>query len=201
MDKKSYAMGMSIAHNLVQSGVKELTFEDFISGLKDTMQGNQPQVSFEEAGKILEAFFKEVEEKAAAEKELIGGQMKEEGAKFLEQNAKNEGVITLESGLQYKVIKEGEGKKPKATDTVKCHYEGTFISGQKFDSSFDRNQPATFGLNQVIKGWTEGLQLMSEGSEYMLYIPYNLAYGESGSHGAIPPYSTLVFRVQLLEVQ
>lgn len=106
----------------------------------------------------------------------------------------------LPSGLQYKVLKSGEGRKPGRTDKVKCHYEGTFPNGQKFDSSYDRDEPAVFGVNQVIAGWTEALQLMSEGSAWELYIPYNLAYGEAGAPGAIPPYSTLVFKVELIEV-
>ena len=116
------------------------------------------------------------------------------------ENAKKEGVTVLPSGLQYKVIKEGSGKKPGKTSKVKCHYEGRFINGSKFDSSYDRQQPTVFGLNQVISGWTEGLQLMSEGSKYELYIPYTLGYGEAGAPGAIPPFSALVFTVELIEV-
>lgn len=126
--------------------------------------------------------------------------MKKDGVNFLAENAKKEGVKVLPSGLQYKVIKEGNGKKPKLTDKVKCHYEGTFVDGEKFDSSYDRKQPAVFGVNQVIPGWTEALQLMSEGSEWMLYIPYNLGYGEAGAQGAIPPYAALIFKVELIEV-
>ncbi len=126
--------------------------------------------------------------------------VRQEGEEFLAENVKKDGVKVLKSGLQYKVITEGTGKKPKATDKVKCHYEGKFLNGSKFDSSYDRNEPAVFGLNQVIAGWTEGLQLMSEGSKYELYIPYTLGYGETGAPGAIPPYSTLIFTVELLEV-
>jgi FKBP-type peptidyl-prolyl cis-trans isomerase FklB len=115
-------------------------------------------------------------------------------------NAEKEGVVVLPSGLQYKVINEGTGKKPSATSQVRCHYEGTFLNGAKFDSSYDRNEPAVFGLNQVIAGWTEGVQLMAEGAKYEFYIPYNLAYGEHGAPGAIPPYATLKFVVELIEV-
>ena len=130
----------------------------------------------------------------------IGEFMKKDGETFLAANAKKEGVTVLPSGLQYKVLKSGEGRKPGRTDKVRCHYEGTFPNGQKFDSSYDRNEPAVFGVNQVIAGWTEALQLMSEGSAWELYIPYNLAYGEAGAPGAIPPYSALVFKVELIEV-
>ena len=140
----------------------------------------------------------EAEQKAQAE--AMSAALREEGEAFLKANAEKEGVVVLPSGLQYKVITEGTGKKPSATSQVKCHYEGTFLNGAKFDSSYDRNAPATFGLNQVIKGWTEGVQLMSEGSKYEFYIPYDLAYGEHGAPGAIPPYATLKFVVELIEV-
>ncbi|WP_456002378.1 FKBP-type peptidyl-prolyl cis-trans isomerase, partial [Prevotella sp.] len=118
----------------------------------------------------------------------------------LADNAKKEGVVVLPSGLQYQVLKEGNGKKPSATDQVKCHYEGTLIDGTIFDSSYQRNEPATFGLNQVIAGWTEGVQLMSEGAKYRFFIPYNLAYGERGAGAQIPPFAALVFDVELLKV-
>jgi FKBP-type peptidyl-prolyl cis-trans isomerase FklB len=126
--------------------------------------------------------------------------MKAEGEAFLKANAAREGVKVLPSGLQYKIIKDGTGRRPGLKDKVKCHYEGTFVSGEKFDSSYDRKQPAAFGVNQVIAGWTEALQLMREGSEWELYIPYKLGYGESGAQGAIPPYAALIFRVELIEV-
>jgi FKBP-type peptidyl-prolyl cis-trans isomerase len=125
----------------------------------------------------------------------------EEGKKFLEENAKKEGVNVTSSGLQYKVIKEGYGTKPKATETVVVHYRGTLIDGTEFDSSYKRNQPISFPLNGVIAGWTEGLQLMKTGAKYEFYIPYNLAYGERGAGGVIPPYATLIFEVELLEVK
>ena len=127
--------------------------------------------------------------------------MKEEGQKFLEENSKKEGVVTLPSGLQYQVLREGNGKKPKATDQVECHYEGTLINGTKFDSSYDRGQTATFPLNQVIAGWTEGLQLMQEGAKYRFFIPYNLGYGERGAGQSIPPFATLIFDVELIAVK
>lgn len=200
MDKNSYALGMSIAHNMIQSGVKEISFEDFTAGLKATLKGEEPAISYEEAGKLLDKYFSQLEEAQAASRAEIGETMKKEGAEFLLENAKKEGVTVLASGLQYKVLKNGNGKKPGKTSHVKCHYEGTFIDGKVFDSSYRRGEPAVFGVNQVIAGWTEALQLMSEGSEWQLFIPYNLAYGEAGAGGSIPPYAALVFKVELIEV-
>ncbi|MGM9739926.1 MAG: FKBP-type peptidyl-prolyl cis-trans isomerase [Candidatus Cryptobacteroides sp.] len=200
MDKNSYALGMSIAHNMLQSGVREISFNDFTAGLKATLTGAEPAISYEEAGTLLDEFFGKIQEEQAARQAEIGEVMKKDGEAFLAANAKKEGVTVLPSGLQYKVLKSGEGRKPGKTDKVKCHYEGTFPNGQKFDSSYDRNEPAVFGVNQVIAGWTEALQLMAEGSAWELYIPYNLAYGEAGAPGAIPPYSALVFKVELIEV-
>jgi len=127
--------------------------------------------------------------------------MQEAGQAFLAANAKKEGVVTTASGLQYKVLQAGTGPRPKATDTVNVHYRGTFIDGKTFDSSYDRGEPISFGLNQVIRGWTEGVQLMPVGSKYEFYIPYNLAYGERGAGGAIPGYATLIFQVELLAIE
>ena len=200
MDKNSYALGMSIAHNMLQSGVSEISFDDFTAGLKATLTGAEPAISYEEAGALLDEFFGKIQKEQAARQAEIGEAMKKDGEAFLAANAKKEGVVVLPSGLQYKVLKSGDGRKPGRTDKVKCHYEGTLPNGMKFDSSYDRDEPAVFGVNQVIAGWTEALQLMSEGSAWELYIPYNLAYGESGAPGAIPPYAALVFKVELLEV-
>lgn len=200
MDKNSYALGMSIAHNMISSGVKEVAFEDFTAGLKAVLTGARPEIPFEEAASLLDKYFAEIEEKQRSEAAAMGAAMKKEGEEFLAANAKKEGVKVLPSGLQYKVITEGKGRKPGRTDKVKCHYLGTFPDGTKFDSSYDRGEPAVFGVNQVIAGWTEALQLMGEGSKWELYIPYNLGYGEHGAPGAIPPYSTLVFTVELIEV-
>ena len=200
MDKISYALGMSIAHNMMHSGVKDVNFEDFAAGVKATLTGEQPAVSFEEAGKILDSYFAELESAKAAEEAEIGEAMKKDGEAFLAENAKKPGVVTLASGLQYKILKAGSGRKPGKTSRVRCHYEGTFTNGMVFDSSYKRGEPAVFGVNQVIAGWTEALQLMGEGSEWELYIPYDLAYGEAGAHGAIPPYSALIFKVELIEV-
>ena len=135
-----------------------------------------------------------------AAKHAKGKAAKDEGELYLQQNGKKEGVVTLPSGLQYLVLTEGSGKKPKATDQVKCHYEGMLVDGTLFDSSIQRGEPATFGLNQVIAGWTEGLQLMQEGAKYRFFIPYHLGYGEQGAGSAIPPFAALVFDVELIEV-
>ncbi len=200
MDKNSYALGMSIAHNMISSGVKEVAFEDFVSGLKAVLTGAKPEISFDEAAGLLDKYFADIEKKQRSEAAAMGAAMKKEGEEFLAANAGKEGVRVLPSGLQYKVITEGSGKKPGPKDQVKCHYCGTFPDGTKFDSSYDRGEPAVFGVNQVIAGWTEALQLMSEGSKWELYIPYNLGYGEHGAPGAIPPYSALVFTVELISV-
>ena len=200
MDKNSYALGMSIAHNMMQSGIQSIDFDSFTSGVKAILTGSEPAVSFEEAGQLLDKYFAEIESEQKAQAEAMSAAMKEEGEAFLAFNAQQDGVVILPSGLQYKVLAEGSGKKPSATDKVKCHYEGTLLNGAKFDSSYDRNEPAVFGLNQVIPGWTEGVQLMSEGSKYEFVIPYNLAYGAHGAPGAIPPYATLKFIVELIEV-
>ncbi len=200
MDKNSYALGMSIAHNLVSSGVKEVNDVDFIAGFKAVLAGEEPAVPFNEAGKILDAFFAKLQEEQQAMAAEASAVYREAGEAFLAENAKKEGVVVLPSGLQYKVIKEGEGKMPSATDKVKCHYEGTLTDGTPFDSSYKRNEPAVFGLNQVIPGWTEGVQLMNEGAKYEFYIPFHLAYGEAGAPGAIPPCAALIFVVELIEV-
>ena len=200
MDKNSYALGMSIAHNMLSSGIKTIEFEDFAAGVKAVLTGSEPAVSFQEAGQLLDKYFAEIEAEQKAEAEAMSAAMREEGETFLRLNAEKEGVVVLPSGLQYKVLEEGTGKKPSATNQVKCHYEGSFLNGMIFDSSYKRGEPAVFGLNQVIAGWTEGVQLMAEGSKYEFYIPYNLGYGEHGAPGAIPPYATLKFIVELIEV-
>ena len=200
MDKNSYALGMSIAHNMISSGVKEVSFEDFTAGIKALLTGAKPEISFEEAAGLLDKYFAEIERKQQSESAAMGAAMKKEGEEFLAANALKEGVTVLPSGLQYKVVVAGSGKKPGPKDKVRCHYCGTFPDGTKFDSSYDRGEPAVFGVNQVIAGWTEALQLMSEGSKWELYIPYTLGYGEHGAPGAIPPYSALVFTVELIKV-
>ena len=201
MDKLSYALGLGIGQQLRQMGLKDvLVVEDFAQSVTDMLQGNELRVKSSEAQGIVNAFFAEQEKKLRAEKAEQGRQALEEGRVFLENNKNKPGVITTKSGLQYEVLQEGTGKRPKATDKVRCHYEGTLINGQVFDSSYKRNEPAVFALNQVIAGWTEGLQLMGEGAKYRFYIPYLLGYGESGAGDMIPPYATLIFDVELIDV-
>ena len=200
MDKKSYAFGMSVASSFYQQGIHIANVEDFLAGLKAMLTGAKPAITLEEAGEALEAFYRELEAETSERAAAAGAAAKEEGEKFLAKMAKDPAVKATPSGLLYKVIEEGAGKKPKATDKVYCHYEGSFPDGTVFDSSYKRGAPIEFGLNQVIKGWTEGLQLMSEGAKYELYLPYHLAYGESGTRG-IPPCSALKFVVELIEVR
>ena len=194
MDKISYALGLSMGQNLLGSGVTALNYADLAAGIKDVLEKNQPQISYQEAQTVLNKFFSELEEK-------LVGEAKASGEAFLAENAKREGVKVTDSGLQYEVLEETIGQKPKATDKVRVHYEGTLIDGTVFDSSYKRGESITFGLNQVIKGWTEGLQLMSIGSKYKLYLPYHLAYGERGAGANIPPYSALIFTVELLGIE
>lgn len=194
MDKISYAIGLSMGQNLMGSGVTSLEYADLAAGIKDVLEKNQPQISYQEAQQVLGKFFSELEEK-------IAGEAKAAGEAFLAENAKREGVKVTESGLQYEVLEATIGQKPKATDKVRVHYEGTLIDGTIFDSSYKRGESITFGLNQVIKGWTEGLQLMSIGSKYKLYLPYHLAYGERGAGANIPPYAALIFTVELLGIE
>lgn len=200
MDKVSYALGLGIGQQLAQMGASDLNIDDFADAIKDVINGNVLKVPHKDAQTIVQEYFRQQEERINAIRAEQGKAAKAEGEKFLAENGKKEGVVTLKSGLQYEVLREGNGKKPKATDQVKCHYEGTLINGQVFDSSYKRNEPAVFPLNQVIPGWTEGLQLMQEGAKYRFYIPYILAYGESGAGGSIPPFTTLIFDVELLEV-
>lgn len=193
MDKVSYALGMSIGNQLSQMDAKEINVDDFAQAVKDVFAG-KAEMSDADAQVAVQTFF---EQKSEAQAKAA----KADGENFLAENAKKEGVVTLASGLQYQVIKEGNGKKPSATDQVECHYEGTLINGQVFDSSYQRGQTATFGLNQVIAGWTEGLQLMQEGAKYRFFIPYQLAYGERGAGQSIPPYAALIFDVELVAVK
>lgn len=170
-----------------------MSVEDFVKGLIDVLEGNKTELTHSEAQKVVNGHFQKLAEEAYAVN-------KQAGEKFLSENAKKEGVVVLPSGLQYEVLAEGNGKKPSATDRVQCHYEGTLIDGTIFDSSIKRGEPAVFGVNQVIRGWVEALQLMQEGAKWRLYIPYDMAYGEHGAGEMIPPYSALVFDVELIKV-
>ena len=193
MDKFSYGLGMGIGQNLLSMGVKDMNVDDFVKALKDVLTGAKTEMSHSEAQAVVNDHFRKLAEEAYA-------QNKAGGEAFLAENAKKEGVTVLPSGLQYEVIVAGNGKKPSATDRVQCHYEGTLIDGTIFDSSIKRGEPAVFGVNQVIKGWVEALQLMQEGAKWRLYIPYDMAYGEHGAGEMIPPYSALVFDVELIKV-
>ncbi len=194
MDKISYALGLSMGQNLMSSGVESLNYQDLAAGIEDVLTHQQPKISYQEAQQVLNTFFQELEAKVA-------GAAKAEGEKFLAENAKREGVKVTASGLQYEILEPSLGQKPKATDTVRVHYEGTLIDGTVFDSSYKRGESITFPLNGVIKGWTEGLQLMSIGSKYKFFIPYQLAYGERGAGQSIPPYAALIFTVELLGIE
>ena len=195
MNKISYALGLGIAQQLKSMGIEDFSVEDFSQSVSDILSGKTPAMTSREAQELLSEYFQK-KQKEQAQKAIA------EGRDFLEANAKREGVVQTKSGLQYEVLSEGKGERsPKATDTVLCHYEGRLVSGKVFDSSYERNQPAEFGLNQVIPGWTEGLQLMSVGAKYRFYIPYLLGYGEQGAGPSIPPYSTLIFDVELIKVK
>ena len=200
MDKVSYALGIGIGHQLANMGGQELNIDDFAQAVKDVLGGKELKIKSSEAQMIVQEFFAAQEQKINKQREEAGKMAKEAGEKYLAENAKKDGIITLPSGLQYQVLKEGNGKKPSAKDSVKCHYEGFLIDGTVFDSSVQRGEPAVFGLQQVIAGWTEGLQLMQEGAKYRFFIPYRLAYGEGGAGGSIPPYAALIFDVELVQV-
>lgn len=192
-------IGMDVGQSLLQ--IKdEVDVEIMARAVSDVLAGRETALSREEANRVREAFMQRLQQEMAAKRAKLAEENKKAGEAFLAENRKREGVKVTASGLQYEVIKEGNGRKPSATDQVKVHYVGTLIDGTKFDSSRDRGQPAVFPLNGVIPGWTEGLQLMSEGSIYKLYIPAELAYGEQGTQGLIGPNATLIFEVELLEV-
>ena len=193
MEKLSYALGMVIAHNLKGMGVSALDNAAFAQAVSDVMGGATTTMSDAEAQRTVSEFMQKQQAEA-------GKAVREAGEKFLAENAEKPGVVVLPSGLQYTVITEGTGAKPKATDRVKCHYEGTLTNGQVFDSSYRRGEPAVFPLNGVIAGWTEGVQLVAEGAKYRFFIPYHLAYGERGAGQSIPPYAALVFDVELIEI-
>lgn len=193
MDKVSYALGLSLGNNLLSSGISELNIEKLAKGIKDVLEQNKPEISFEEAQEVINDYFQNLQS-SAGEKAL------QEGKEFLAANAKRETVVTLPSGLQYEIITKGSGATPKASDKVKVHYHGTLISGQVFDSSVRRGEPATFGVTQVIQGWVEALQLMPVGSKWKLFIPSNLAYGSQGAGQSIGPNTSLIFEVELLDI-
>ena len=193
MEKLSYALGMVIGHNLKGMGVKGLDAAQFAQAAAAVIDGAATTLTDAEAQQLVSDFVQRQQAEA-------GKAVREEGERYLAENAQKEGVTVLPSGLQYVVLTEGTGAKPKATDRVKCHYEGRLTDGTVFDSSYRRGEPAVFPLNGVIAGWTEGVQLMGEGAKFRFFIPYQLAYGERGAGQSIPPYAALVFDVELIEV-
>ena len=194
MDKISYALGLSIGNNFRASGIKGLEIDDFIKGINDVFNEAKPAIAFDEAQRLLQAYFKDLQ----AEKFEMNKQVGEE---FLRINKEKRGVVTLPSGLQYEVLKTGDGLKPGPNDKVRCHYHGTLIDGRVFDSSIERGQPAVFGVSQVIRGWTEALQLMNVGSKWRLFIPSDMAYGAHGAGEAIEPNMTLIFDGERLGIE
>ena len=193
MDKVSYALGLSIGQNFRASGFDEINFEDFLSAFRTVYEEGEPKMSYEEAREVVNSYFQDVQRRAIERN-------KEAGEEFLKINGHKTGVTTLPSGLQYEVIKMGDGPKPQLTDSVECHYHGTLINGQVFDSSMDRGETATFPLQGVIKGWTEILQLMPVGSKWKVPIPSDLAYGDRGAGQMIQPGSTLIFIIELIAI-
>lgn len=193
MDKISYALGLSIGNNFLSSGIKKVDFEAFLKGMQDVINEAPLAMSYDEAKEVMNDYFTKLQG------ERLEVNLKA-GEEFLAINKNRPGVVTLPSGLQYEILKEGNGPKPKATDQVKCHYHGTLIDGTVFDSSVERGQPATFGVNQVIPGWVEALQLMPVDSKWKLFIPSNLAYGKAGAGQSIEPNSTLIFEVEILDI-
>ena len=193
MEKLSYALGLLIGHNLKGMNIDGLVTAEFIRAVEQVLKGEKAEMTEVQAQGMVQEFMKE-------QQEIAGREVREAGEKFLAENAKRDGVTTTASGLQYEVITEAIGQKPVATDSVRCHYEGRLIDGTVFDSSYQRGEPTSFPLQGVIKGWTEGLQLMSLGAKFRFFIPYTLAYGAQGAGGAIPPYAALVFDVELLGI-
>jgi FKBP-type peptidyl-prolyl cis-trans isomerase FklB len=193
MDKFSYALGIGLGKNLKDLGVETINADDFSRAIVDVLSNNKKEIEDAEARDIVNKTFAELEGKRSTV-------AIEAGKQFLAENAKDPNIKTLPSGLQYEVLAEGNGKTPTANDQVKCHYEGKLLDGTLFDSSIKRGEPAVFGVSQVIKGWVEALQLMKEGSKWRLFIPSNLAYGEQGAGEMIPPHSTLIFEVELIQV-
>src|SRR2546423_4833450 len=199
-DKASYSIGYDIGETFKKQKI-ELNIDALVAGLKEAMGGKEATLSKEDRDKTLQAFQKEMMEKQVAASKEAATKNQAEGEKFLAENKTKDGVKTPASGLQYKVLKEGSGASPKETDTVVTNYKGTLIDGTEFDSSYKRNEPATFPVNRVIKGWTEALQLMKPGAKYQLFIPSGLAYGERGAGQLIGPNATLIFELELLSIK
>ncbi len=200
MDKLSYALGMSMGHNFKGSGIKTIDAKDFAAGVAAVYDGTKPEMTYDEAKRIVQEYFTQLEAEMQAEAAKAGEVNLKNGEAFLAENAKREGIKVTASGLQYEVIASGNGDSPKASDNVEVHYTGTLLDGTVFDSSVERGVPASFGVTQVIPGWVEALQMMHEGDKWRLYIPSNLAYGPNGAGGVIGPNMALIFDVELLRV-
>lgn len=200
LDRLSYALGLSMGNNFRSSGIETINVQDFADGVAAVFYGSQPKMSYDEAKAEIQKFFTELQAKQEASAKAMAEVNAKAGTEFLETNGKRAEVKTTPSGLQYEVLTEGTGAQPKASDTVKVHYTGKLIDGTVFDSSVERGEPATFGVTQVIPGWVEALQLMKAGSKWRLFIPSQLAYGPNGAGGVIDPNQTLIFDVELLEV-
>ncbi len=201
LDTLSYSLGLSISSNFKNQGLDSIKSDFFKKAMDDVYGDEKTLMSKQEAEMWLNSYFKKMQEKSMEKQKESSRGIIEEGEKFLAENSKKEGVVSLPSGLQYKILKKGKGVSPGFTDKVKTHYHGTLLNGQVFDSSVDRGEPISFPVNGVIKGWTEALQLMSPGSKWKLFIPYDLAYGERGAGASIPSYATLIFEVELLEIE
>ena len=193
MDKLSYALGLIIGHNLKGMNIDGLNSSEFVRAVEHVIQDEKLERTETQAQGLVQKYLQEQQEAA-------GKAAREAGEQFLAENAKKEGVTVTASGLQYEVLTPAIGQKPTAADRVRCHYEGRLIDGTVFDSSYKRGEPATFPLNGVIAGWTEGLQLMAVGAKFRFFIPFNLAYGAQGAGGSIPPYAALIFDVELLGI-
>ena len=199
-DKLSYALGMLIGERILKQYSEDIDYYILLEGMRAQHQGNETAMTMDEVNVVMQASEEKAAEAAEAAAKEAAAVAIAKGQAFMLQNKSVEGVMTTESGIQYQVLKAAEGRKPSATDMVKVHYKGTTIDGKTFDSSYDRGQPAEFGLNQVIPGWTEGVQLMSEGSKYKFVIPSSMAYGDQGAGQSIGPGETLIFEVELLEI-
>ena len=198
-EKVSYFIGTQIGNDFQKNGI-ELNLEVFVQAIKDAMDKEQPKYAEAELEAAMQQFQTEMVAKQKAKADSAAGDNSAEGEKFLAENGKREGVKTTASGLQYEVLKKGDGAKPAATDTVTVHYRGTLLNGKEFDSSYSRNEPTSFPLNQVIPGWTEGLQLMNVNSKYKFFVPSKLAYADRGAGSDIGPNATLIFEVELLSI-
>ncbi len=199
-EKVSYGIGLDIGNTLTRQSL-DLDPKALAAGISDVMAGKEPRLTMEEVQKVMSAFQEEMRAKAELEGKKVADKNQQEGMKFLEENKKKKGIVTLPSGLQYKVIKEGDGKMPSKEDTVKTNYRGTLVDGTEFDSSYKRGEPTTFPVGAVIPGWTEALQLMKVGSKWELYVPADLAYGPRGAGQAIGPNATLIFEIELLDIE